>query len=113
MYVATVKLRFHSGSHESVLVDPGETRELWRLHTRSEVLAVAGFVKDLDLGARQGRLDHRLQLAEVGHGAQPETFSLSAPSISSTRTNFTRGRPCGSPRPTSAWSIACQSSKLT
>ena len=34
-------------------------------------------------------------------------------SISSTRTNLTRGRPWGSPRPTSAWSIACQSSKLT
>ena len=41
------------------------------------------------------------------------TFSPSVSSISSTRTNLTRGRPCGSPRPTSAWSIACQSSKLT
>ena len=42
-----------------------------------------------------------------------ETFSPSVSSISSTRTNLTRGRPWGSPRPTSAWSIACQSSKLT
>ena len=34
-------------------------------------------------------------------------------SISSTFTNFTRGRPWGSPRPISAWSIFSQPLKLT
>ena len=44
---------------------------------------------------------------------KPKPARQGCSSISSTRTNLTRGRPCGSPRPTSAWSIACQSSKLT
>ena len=36
---------------------------------RPQVVAAAVFVDDLDRGARQRRLDHRLQLRQVGHAA--------------------------------------------
>ena len=35
---------------------------------RPQVVAGAGFVAHLDRGAGQRRLDHRLQLCQVGHG---------------------------------------------
>src|SRR6185437_13112522 len=96
--------------HQPVLFDAREAGELRSLDDGPQVLPTAVFVGHLDRGAGQRRLDHRLQLGEVGHRTQP-TPSPTVSSISSTRTNLTRGRPWGSPRPTSAWSIACQSSK--
>src|SRR6185437_1575353 len=102
---AVVEARLDRRLDQAVLVDAGEALELRGLHHREEVLAAAVFVGDLDLGAGQRRLDHLLQLAQVWHRTQP-TPSPTVSSISSTRTNLTRGRPWGSPRPTSAWSIA-------
>src|SRR5690606_22663609 len=101
------------GLDQPVLVDPREALELGGGDDRQQVVPGAVFVGDLDAGAGQRRLDHAAQLLEVDRHRQPASFSPTVSSISSTRTNLTRGRPCGSPRPTSASSIACQSSKVT
>jgi hypothetical protein len=54
-------------------------------------MVTAALVDNLNRSSGQGRLDHSLQLGEISH--QPATESRAASSISSTRTNFTRGRP--------------------
>ena len=102
---AVVEARLDRGADQAVLVDPRETLELRSADHRPKVVAAA-LVDHLDVGAGQRVLDHRLQLGEIGHQLGDPAFAAST--ISWTRQNLTRGRPCGSPAATSAWSIACQ-----
>ena len=75
----------------------------------AEVVGGAGLVDDLDARSGQGGLD---QQADLGDGDRHQTPApdLAAATISSIETNFTRGRPWGSPAATSAASIAFQPS---
>src|SRR5215218_2189441 len=63
---AVVEALLDRGLDQAVLVDPREALELGSADRRPQVVAGAGFVDHLDRGARQGGLDHPLQLGEVG-----------------------------------------------
>jgi hypothetical protein len=109
-----IHLRLYRGLDQPVLIEPAQALELGRLDESPEVVS-ASLVDHLDLGARKGLLDQRLDLGREGQFVAPggeaeeaAVASAAAFSISSIRTNFTRGRPCGSPRATSARSIAPQ-----
>src|SRR5439155_5955291 len=83
----------HGVLDQAVLLDPAEALELRRPDDRSQVVAAA-LVHDLHLGAGQGGLDHAADLIQVGHASYPDTGAppRAASTISSTRTNLTRGR---------------------
>jgi pimeloyl-ACP methyl ester carboxylesterase len=50
-----------------MLVEPGETLELWCGHGRAQVIARPGLIRDFDLCAREGRLDHLLDFRQIRH----------------------------------------------
>jgi hypothetical protein len=93
--------------HQAVLLDPAQALELGGADDRAEVISAA-LVQDLDLGARKRLLDQPADLVEVRHDQAEGTPARATSTISSTRTNFTRGRASGRPRSCSAWSIASQ-----
>ncbi len=66
MDLTVVEARLDGSANEAVLIDPRLSLELSSGDDRPQVIA-ATLVDDLDLGARQGGLDHRLQLGKVGH----------------------------------------------
>ena len=91
--------------------------ELW-LHRTSlyyrlrRIEEVAGV--DLNRGEDRLLCHVALRLARLQRAAERQTLRAEAMStISPVRTSFTRGRPCGSPRPVSCSSIARQPSHVT
>jgi uncharacterized protein len=65
---AVVEALLDGGLDQAVLIDPREAVELRRVHGGAQVIAGAGLIDHLDLGAGQRRHDHRLYFHQVGHG---------------------------------------------
>src|ERR1043166_992481 len=63
---AVIEALLHRRLDQPVLGDSGEALELRSTDYCAQMIAAAGFVAHLDRGAGQRRLDHRLQLRQVG-----------------------------------------------
>jgi hypothetical protein len=66
--LAVIEALLDGGPDQAVLIDPREALELRCRDRRPQVVAVTGFVADLDLGAGKRHLDHCREFRQVGHG---------------------------------------------
>lgn len=64
---AIVHPLFDGGSNHAVLINGALALELGRADRRAQMIGGAGLVGENHLGARQRRLDHPLNLGEIGH----------------------------------------------